>query len=302
MILNIIAQTFNNYFVNVTESLPIFKWNSHLPSTSIFDTLRKFENHDNIINIKGFGFSDYFEFSHVFPWETLEVIESLDPNKATSGNIPIHILKLIGSGICISLTDCINNCINDGVFPDNLKLANVVIRIHKDEDSCLKVNYRPISLLPVLSKVVEKLFVKRIHAFMDTKLSKLLCGFGSGYSTQHALFHLIQKWQSCLDKSGKIGSILMDLSKAIDSLPHDPLIAKFAALLIIKKSEICDFADDNTLFICESSLRTVLTNLEIDLNRCLKWFRLNQLAVNPMKFQLIFLGVTEPNISLIIGN
>lgn len=193
MILNILAQTFNNYFVSITESLPIFKWNSHLPSTSIFDILLKFENHDNIINIKGFDFSDYFEFSHVFPWETLEVIESLDPNKATSGNIPIHILKLIASGICISLTDCINNCINDGVFPDNLKLANVVIRIHKDEDSCLKVNYRPISLLPVLSKVVEKLFVKRIHAFIDTKLLKLLCGFRSGYSTQHALFHLIQK-------------------------------------------------------------------------------------------------------------
>ena len=193
MMLNILAQTFNNYFVSITESLPIFKWNSHLPSTSIFDILLKFENHDNIINIKGFDFSDYFEFSHVFPWETLEVIESLDPNKATSGNIPIHILKLIASGICISLTDCINNCINDGVFPDNLKLANVVIRIHKDEDSCLKVNYRPISLLPVLSKVVEKLFVKRIHAFIDTKLLKLLCGFHSGYSTQHALFHLIQK-------------------------------------------------------------------------------------------------------------
>ena len=114
------------------------------------------------------------------------------------------------------------------MFPDNLKLANVV-PVHKGEDSCLKVNYRPISLLPVLSKVVEKLFVKRIHAFMDTKLSKLLCGFRSGYSTQHTLFRLIQKWQSCLDKSGKIGSILMDLSKAFDSLPHNLLIAKFAA-------------------------------------------------------------------------
>ena len=352
-----VAQTFNNYFVNITESLPIFKWNSHLPSTSIFDILRKFENHDSIVNIRGFGFSDYFEFSHVFPWETLEVIESLDSNKATSGNIPTHILKLIATDICIPITDCINNCINDGVFPDDLKLANVV-PVHKGEDSCLKENYRPISLLPTLSKVVEKLFAKRIHAFMDAKLSKLLCGFRSGYSTQHALFRLIQKWQSCLDKSGKIGSILMDLSKAFDSLPYDLLIAKLAAygfsysslkllqsylsnryqrtkigstfsewlliilgvpqgsilgpllfnifindlLIIIKNSEICNFADDNTLFSCESSLRVVLNNLELDLNKCLNWFRLNQLAVNPKKFQLMFLGVAEPNISLIINN
>ena len=61
-----VAQTFNNYFVNITESLPIFKWNSHLPTSSIYDIVQKFENHDSIINIRGLGFSDTFEFSHIF--------------------------------------------------------------------------------------------------------------------------------------------------------------------------------------------------------------------------------------------
>ena len=73
-------------------------------------------------------------------------------------------------------------------------------------------------------------------------------------------------------------------------------------LIVISNFDICNFADDNTLYSCEPSLDAVLTNLEIDLNKCLNWFRLNQLAVNPKKFQLMFLGVTNPNISLIIND
>ena len=72
-------------------------------------------------------------------------------------------------------------------------------------------------------------------------------------------------------------------------------------LFTIQASEICNFADDNTIYSCASSLISVLDNLELDLNICLKWFRINQLAVNPEKFQLIFLGVNNSNISLIIG-
>ena len=70
---------------------------------------------------------------------------------------------------------------------------------------------------------------EKISKFFQNKLSHFLCGFRSKYSTQHALFRLIQKWQACLDNSGKIGTVLMDLSKAFDTLPHDLLIAKLEA-------------------------------------------------------------------------
>ena len=62
-----------------------------------------------------------------------------------------------------ALTDCINCCINDGVFPNELKLADV-IPVHKGNESTCKENYRPISLLPVLSKVVEKFLLFTLHA------------------------------------------------------------------------------------------------------------------------------------------
>ena len=64
---------------------------------------------------------------------------------------------------------------------------------------------------------------------MECKLSKFLCGFRKSYSTQHALLNLIKEWQQTLDISGKVGAVLMDLSKAYDCLPHDLLIAKLAA-------------------------------------------------------------------------
>ena len=60
--------------------------------------------------------------------------------------------------------------------------------------------------------------------FVNTRLCSLLCGFRDGYSTQHALFHLIEACRSTLDKKGYVGMVLMDLSKAYDCLPHDLLI------------------------------------------------------------------------------
>ena len=64
---------------------------------------------------------------------------------------------------------------------------------------------------------------------METFLRRLLCGFCKAHSTQHALFRLLQKWQKELDSSGIVGTILMDISKAYDCLPHDLIIAKLGA-------------------------------------------------------------------------
>ena len=64
---------------------------------------------------------------------------------------------------------------------------------------------------------------------MDTFLNKLLCGIRKAYSTQYALFKLFQRWQKELDNSGLVGTILMDVSKAYDCLPHDLIIGKFEA-------------------------------------------------------------------------
>ena len=67
--------------------------------------------------------------------------------------------------------------------------------------------------------------------FIESKLSKKLCGFRKRYSTQHALLLLLKNWQEGLNKKEKIGTLLMDLSKAYDCIPHDLLIAKLEAYM-----------------------------------------------------------------------
>ena len=160
---------------------------------------------------------------------------SVNQNKSTSGTIPTKVLRLLAKEICTPLTDCINSAILNGKFPSELKMADV-IPIFKKGDLFEKANYRPISLLPSLSKVYEKLIYQQLNAFFENKLSPLLCGFRSRYSTQHALLNLINKWHSCLDNSGVVGTILMDLSKAFDCLPHELVLAKLHAYGVDIKS------------------------------------------------------------------
>ena len=153
-----------------------------------------------------------FSFSHVLPWETCRAILSVNKKKSTSDTIPTKVLHSLAKEICIPSTDCINSAILNRKFPSELKMADV-IPIFKKDDPFKKENYRPISLLPSLSKVYEKLIYQQLHAFFENKLSPLLCGFRSRNSTQHALLNLINKLHSCLYNSRVVSTILMDLSK-----------------------------------------------------------------------------------------
>ena len=111
-----------------------------------------------------------------------------------------------------------------------------VIPILKKDYPFEKANYRSISLLSSLSKVYEKLICQQLNTFFENKLSPLLCGFRSRYSTQHASLNLINKWHSCLDNSGIVGTILMNFSKACDCLPHELILAKLHACGVDIKS------------------------------------------------------------------
>ena len=111
-----------------------------------------------------------------------------------------------------------------------------IITVHENDDPTDKTNSRPVSVLPLLSKVFERVIYNQVGKYMDTFLNKLLCGFRKSRSTQHDLFKLLQQWQKELDNSGLVETILMDLSKAYDCLPHDLIIAKFEAYGLSKSS------------------------------------------------------------------
>ena len=101
----------------------------------------------------------------------------------------------------------------------------------KKEDPNNKTNYRPISLLPIISKIFERVLFKQIEKLAKKISSPKLCDFRKGYSTQRTLSNLLKNWQKTLDKSGVTGTVLMDLSKAYYYRPHDLLITKLATMI-----------------------------------------------------------------------
>ena len=121
------------------------------------------------------------------------------------------------------------------MFPQSLKLADVT-RVYKKSDPNLVLNYRPISVLPTMSKVFERLMHHQVSEYIDKHLSPFLCGYGKGFNTQTALLLLLEKLKSTLDKKGFAGAVLIDLSKAFDKIKHELLIAKLNAYDISEPS------------------------------------------------------------------
>ena len=129
---------------------------------------------------------------------------------------------------CKTQVKCINKALKEKKFPGTLKLSDIM-PVFKKLDSTDKINFRPVSFLPLLSNMFEKLMYDQRYEYAETFLNKLLCGFRKAHSMQHALSRLLQKWQKELDLAGIVGTILMDLSKAYDCLPHDLVIVKLEA-------------------------------------------------------------------------
>ena len=91
------------------------------------------------------------------------------------------------------LTICVNYALINGKIPITLKNANVT-PVHKKDDPANKKNFRPVSVLDLLSKVFEQAIYNQLGKYIDTFLNRLLCGFRKAHSTQLALFKLLKRW------------------------------------------------------------------------------------------------------------
>ena len=101
-----------------------------------------------------------------------------------------------------------------------MKYADIT-PIHKKDDKTDKTNYRPISILPNLSKVYERLMYNQISPYFDSLSSKFQCGFRKGFNAQHCLLTMVEKWRKTLGEGGETGAVLTDLSKAFDCIDHN---------------------------------------------------------------------------------
>ena len=145
-----------------------------------------------------------------------------------NSDIPTKIIKensdIYGKVLC----SFINDSIKPFTFPSCLKEADVT-PIHKKDKKDKKENYRPVSILPFLSKIFERsIFIQRSTFFEDI-FSKQQCRFRKGYNTQQCLLKMLEKWKRSVDGDKVFDALLTDLSKAFDCLDHELLIAKLNA-------------------------------------------------------------------------
>ena len=154
-------------------------------------------------------------------------IDKLKPKKSTLDIFNINMLKYVKDEMIPGLVIIFNKSISEGIFPELLKTAKV-IPIYKKDDTNFAKNYRPISLLSVFDKIIEKLVYKRVQSFLskDNVLYKYQYGFRTNFSTTNALLDVLNYIYTALDEGKYVFGIYIDLKKAFDTVNHNILLTK----------------------------------------------------------------------------
>ena len=231
-----IAEGLNLFFSDAVKSLNIAE-NTYI-TNRVSDNLKhpvtraieKYKNHPSVLIIKDKIFQgNKFSFFEVSQSGVEKEIKNLNVKKATTHkNISPKVLKTSAMVTAETLQQLFNQALTTGEFPSNLKNADVTPGFKK-KNPLNKENYRPVSVLPIISKVFEKLMQNQINVHIKSFLPPYLCSYRKGFNSQHALISLIERWRKSLDNKGYGGAVLMDLFKAFDTLNHDLLIAKLHA-------------------------------------------------------------------------
>ena len=128
-----------------------------------------------------------------------------------------------------------NYCFEKGEFPCVLKHVDVV-PVHKKKEKKDKANYRPVSILPNISKISEKLMHYQLYDYFDYILPQKQCGFRKGHSAQNCLIVILEKFKESRDTGDEFRALFTDLSKAFDCTDHNLLINKLSWYGVTTKS------------------------------------------------------------------
>ena len=208
---NSISNGFNSFFTNVGPSLANkIPSDSRSPSAFLKNPVSNCMYMDNVLEE-----------------EVANVIKNLKEGSCGWDDISASVVKTTYRSFLEPLTHILNISITKGVFPNELKIAKV-IPLFKSGDSMMFSNYRPVSVLPVFSKILERLIYTRLLSFIKEHhiLYIYQFGFRSAHSPELALLFLVDKLSDALEKGDYVLGLFLDFSKAFDTVNHNILFQK----------------------------------------------------------------------------
>lgn len=213
-----VCNVFNEFFSSIGADLA-----NNIPSSYHCNTgniLMYNQNHIHSLTLSEFAPCDCDEVA--------KIIDHLDSNTSTGlDGICTKTIKSLKNLLVDRLTLCINVCLARGVFPDSLKIAKVS-PIYKTGSRSDPGNYRPVSVLPVISKIFERILYNRLNAYLTDKnfLIDQQYGFRPKSSTLTAAVDLVTKIKTHIDQKNFALGIFIDLKKAFDTVSHQKLLQK----------------------------------------------------------------------------
>ena len=209
----------------ITIENPVHKaqiFNDHFSQTQLYD------NNTELPHLVSFPSDKRIGLISVSYSEVLSLLKNVNVSKACGHDgIGNKVIKMCAEGLYESFTNLINLMFLSGQFPQSWKLANV-IPLFKKGNRQFKVNYRPISLLPSLSKIAERVVFTRLYSFLADFgfFYSLQSGFRPGHSTINQLTYLVHKIHQALDDGKEVRVVFLDVSKAFDRVWHTGLLFK----------------------------------------------------------------------------
>ena len=222
------ADSLNDYFVNIGLTLAA---EYEEESCNIAQTTSD--------NINSFQCAQ-FTFSPIPVDNVVSSLRGLKANKTTGlDKIPPKILKLSARIVASSLTYIFNLSLATGIYIDDWKRASVT-PIFKSGDKRQCANYRPISILPAVSKVFEKEVFRQVYSYLteNCMLSKFQSGFRPKHCTVTALIQMCDEWLENMDNGKLNGVVFLDIKKAFDSINHGILLNKMKKRFGISSIEL----------------------------------------------------------------